>query len=244
MKLSQIEFAYVFLGGFYLAMAALHIILYIYNRRRKSNLIYAVGLILVAINYTLIDISSEISYSSTNQKMAWLINAATNGVLVYFVAYYLLASSIPALKNIVRTTAALYASAFIVMAMMSPERELFSVIDMLLRITCYSTAVGICIFGLVRRIQNFYLIVTATAMLILTEVFLAVDLFDIWSAQNAYPVQRVIFIMIRYTAPYLAYSSYLSKDLALTTKKLNKELILNEKLTQEKYEQELITRRL
>ena len=128
--------------------------------------------------------------------MAWLINAATNGVLVYFVAYYLLASSIPALKNIVRTTAALYASAFIVMAMMSPERELFSVIDMLLRITCYSTAVGICIFGLVRRIQNFYLIVTATAMLILSEVFLAVDLFDIWSAQNAYPVQRVIFIMI------------------------------------------------
>jgi len=244
MKLSQIEFAYVFLGGFYLAMAALHIILYIYNRHRKSNLIYAVGLILVAINYTLIDISSEISYSSTNQKMAWLINAATNGVLVYFVAYYLLASSIPALKNIVRTTAALYTAAFIVMAMTSPDRELFAVIDMLLRITCYSTAVGICIFGLVRRIQNFYLIVTATAMLILTEVFLAVDLFDIWSAQNAYPVQRVIFIMIGYTAPYLVYSSYLSKDLALTTKKLNKELILNEKLTQEKYEQELITRRL
>jgi len=244
MKLTQIEFAFVFLGGFYLAMAALHVILYVYNRHRKSNLVYAIGLGFVSANYTLVDLSSEVSYSLVSQKADALMNAATNGILVYFVAYYILASTIPLLKNIVRALAVFYLVGFAGLIILSPTADLFSIIDNILRLTCYITAASICIFGLLKKIPNFYLIVTATVLLILTEVFLAVDLFDFWPAVNAYPLERVVLIIIGYTTPYLAYSTYLSKDLALTSKKLTKEHIMNERLTREKYEQELVTRKI
>jgi signal transduction histidine kinase/DNA-binding response OmpR family regulator len=57
-------------------------------------------------------------------------------------------------------------------------------------------------------------------------------------------LERNILILIGYAVPFIAYSAYTSKDLALTSKKLAKELVMNEKLTKEKYEQELVTRKL
>ena len=52
MQLFEISYAYKFLGGFYLAMAVLHLILYFYKIARRVNLIYAVGMLMVFINFT------------------------------------------------------------------------------------------------------------------------------------------------------------------------------------------------
>ena len=54
----QPETAYVFVGGFYLAMSVLHFILFIYNRHRKANLIYSAGMMIAFLNFAFVPIST------------------------------------------------------------------------------------------------------------------------------------------------------------------------------------------
>jgi signal transduction histidine kinase/DNA-binding NarL/FixJ family response regulator len=245
MKLTQVEFVFVFLGGFYLAMGVLHFILYLYNRHRKSFFVYSIGLILVSINFTLVKLPTEEGFTLTTQKANDVISSATNGVLLYFVSYYLFASTAPKLRKVIRVFAAFYSVGFLILLLSPVESNHFNPVFISLKFLSYLTAISICVFGLLKRTQNFYLIVSATLLLVITEAFVAKDLFNFWSSGGVpYPIERNILILVGYAVPFIAYSAYTSKDLALTSKKLSRELMMNEKLSKEKYEQELVTRKL
>jgi len=244
MKLTLPQFAYVFLGGFYIAMAALHLILYTFNRHRKMNLFYGLGLVVASMNYTLVDLSIDPGYSHTDEKANVLLNTISNGILLYFAVYYIVASNQPGLKKFIQYFAWPYLAGLMALVILPYNSNAFFIIESILRFTCYLAALVILVYGFVKRTPNFYLIMVATFGLILTEMFLAADVFNLWAAANPYPPMRSLLIVIGYAAPFLAYSTYLSKDLALTSKKLMKEHIMNERLSREKYEQETVTRKL
>src|SRR5688572_27385561 len=106
--LEKPESAFIFLGGFFFAMAVLHLILYAYNKHKKANVIYAIGLIAGGINYSFVEISTSSTFNLEHAKMNIILNTISNGILLYFVSYYLIASFIPVLKRIVQILAALY----------------------------------------------------------------------------------------------------------------------------------------
>jgi signal transduction histidine kinase/DNA-binding response OmpR family regulator len=244
MKLSLPEFAYIFLGGFYISMAALHLILYTYNRHRKMNLFYGLGLVVASVNYTFVDLSVDPGYSQTDEKANILLSTVSNGILLYFAVYYIVATNQPELKKFIQYFAWPYLAGLIALIVLPYSSVIFSVTETILRTTCYIAAIVIVVYGFVKRTPNFYLIMLATLGLILTEIFLAADVLNLWSEVNLYPPSRSVLIVIGYTTPFLAYSAYLSKDLALTSKKLMKEHVMNERLSREKYEQETVTRKL
>jgi signal transduction histidine kinase/AraC-like DNA-binding protein len=244
MKLWLPQYAYVFLGGFYFAMAALHLILYTFNRHRKMNLFYGLGLAVASTNYAFVDISIDPDYSAIDEKANILLNTISNGTLLYFAVYYIIASNEPRLKKFVRYFSWPYVIGFVTLIFLPQSSLAFYLIETVLRLTCYLAAIVIFLYGFIMRTPNFYLIMVATLGLILTEIFPAADLFNLWDATDPYPPARCLLIIIGYSFPFLAYSTYLSKDLALTSKKLVKEHIMNERLSREKYEQEMLTRKL
>jgi signal transduction histidine kinase/CheY-like chemotaxis protein/methylphosphotriester-DNA--protein-cysteine methyltransferase len=240
--LERPESAFIFLGGFFFAMAVLHLILYAYNKHKKANVIYAIGLIAGGINYSFVEISTSSTFTLEHAKMNIILNTISNGILLYFVSYYLIASFIPVLKRIVQILAVLYTIGFIILAFSEYSSGLFNSTETVLRVTAYITAVCVCVLGLVNKIPNFALIVAAAVLLMLTEIFIAVDIFGLWHAAYSWP--RNLLIILGYSSPFVVYSAYLSKDLALTSKKLMKEHIMNEQLTQEQYRQEMVTRKI
>jgi signal transduction histidine kinase/DNA-binding NarL/FixJ family response regulator len=240
--LEKPESAFIFLGGFFFAMAVLHIILYAYNKHKKANVIYAIGLIAGGINYSFVEISTSSTFNFEHAKMNIILNTISNGILLYFVSYYLIASFIPVLKRIVQILAALYTIGFVILVFSEYGSGLFHSMETVLRVTAYITAVCVCVLGLVNKIPNFALIVAAAVLLMLTEIFIAVDIFGLWHAAYSWP--RNLLIILGYSSPFVVYSAYLSKDLALTSKKLMKEHIMNEQLTQEQYRQEMVTRKI
>ncbi|HEY5918805.1 MAG TPA: ATP-binding protein [Chryseolinea sp.] len=243
MKLSLPQYAYIFLGGFYVAMAALHLILYTFNRHRKMNLFYGLGLLVAAANHTFVDLSIDPDYGQFDEKANTLFSAVSNGILLYFAVYYIVASNQPGLKKFIQYFSWPYLAGLIVLMVLPHDSMVFFIIETILRFTCYMAAIIIFVYGFIKRIPNFYLIMGATFGLILTEMFLSADVFGLWQEGN-YPSARSLLIVIGYSAPFLAYSTYLSKDLALTSKKLMKEHIINERLSREKYEQVTVTRKL
>lgn len=238
------EDTFLFLGGFILAMGLLHLVLYFYNRHKRANLYYGVGLIMVFMNFTMVELSTDPSFNSTTQKTNIVINSATNGILLYFVCYYVFASLMPALQKILKVFAGFYIVAVSLLAALSPDAPYLHVVTQILRAVVYVSTLAICIFGLIERIPNFFLIVISTLLLLVTEAFAGVDVFRIWDGPNPYPPLRTTFILIGYSLPFLTYSVYLSKELAVISKKLTRELIMNERLTREKYEQEVAIRKL
>jgi signal transduction histidine kinase len=240
MKLMQPETAYIFVGGFYLAMSVLHLILYMYNRHRKVNLVYSLGLAFAFINFTFVPISIDPSFAG--DKINVLLSTLSNGALLYFISYYVIAYLLPAYKQSIRIFGLCYLFGFALLGISYPYENIFYSIDLALRSSLYLVVAISTVIGLVKRVPNFILIVVATILLVGTDILVA-DFFNVWGRGN-YPATRTLIVLIGFTAPFIAYSTFISKDLAVTSKKLMKEHIMNERLSREKYEQELITRKL
>lgn len=220
MKALHPEIAYVLVGGFYLAMSVLHLILFIYNRQRKANLVYSLGLSVACINFIFVPISVEPTYSETSEKFNILLSTISNGALLYFISYYVIALTISRYKRRIRAFGYLYSAGFACLIVTYSSDDIFYSIDTILRSSLY-LVVGIsCVVGIVRKVPNFYLIVTATLLLVVTDAVVS-DIFEIWGKGN-YPPGRMVIMTIGYTTPFITYSAYLSKDLALTGKKLMK----------------------
>jgi signal transduction histidine kinase/DNA-binding response OmpR family regulator len=241
MKLLQPEIAYIFVGGFYLAMSVLHFILYMYNRQRKANLIYSAGMWVAFLNFTLVPISTAENFTETSGKLNILLSTASNGALLYFISYYVIAYKVPSFRHAVRYYGVFYMTGLILLLVTFSSETFFYPIDTFLRSSLYLVVVISCVIGILKKVPNFYLIVVATLLLLVTDLFIR-DLLNLWGGN--YPMGRLLIMIIGYTAPFIAYSTYLSKDLALTGKKLEHELIMNERLSRAKYEQELVTRKL
>ena len=242
MKIMQPEIAYIFVGGFYLAMSVLHFILFMYNRHRKANLVYSLGLAIAFINFTFIPISVDPAHRAVHDRINVLLSTLSNGALLYFISYYVIAYLIPQYKKSIRIFGLCYLTGFLLLCASYTTGNFFHGIDLALRISLYLIVAASCIIGLTRKVPNFILIVLATVLLIVSDMFVG-DLFNIWGQGN-YPYLRTLIVMIGFTTPFIAYSIFLSKDLALTSKKLMKEHIMNERLSREKYEQELVTRKI
>lgn len=225
MQLFEISYAYKFLGGFYLAMSVLHIILFVYNRSRKASLIYSVGLLLVFINFTF---TQEVESWSGAYKINILTDLAANGVLLFYITNFILIASIPGLKKVIRIFGWLYAVGIFILILNSYS-DYFNSIQLVLRTAIYLVIGACCIIGLVKKIANFHLIVLATLFLMFMWVFFGTDLFNIWG--NHFPVIRVFFILIGFITPFLAYSYYLARYLSTTKKNLAREHIINEQLS-------------
>ncbi|MFZ6008915.1 MAG: ATP-binding protein [Bacteroidota bacterium] len=218
---------FIFLGGFYLALGLLHFILYLYNTHKKANLLYSLGLVMVFINYIILDTNPLKNPTLLTIKLSALVNFLTNGILLYFAANYLFAIYLPFRRIAVTAFLWIYTLLFTVLCVTSADSFLFEIFATVLRFTCYAAASSICVAGFIRNWQNFYLIGSATLILLITEAFVAVDIFGLWDTHGGI---RLWLILSGYSIPFIAYSSYLSKDLALTSKKL--------------YEQERITRKI
>ncbi len=242
MKVLQPDIAFIFIGGFFLAMSLIHFVLFMYNRHRKANLVYSLGIFMAFINYALIPISTDPNYNYDYEKANVILSAASDGALLYFIAYYLFASKMPGMKLLVKRLAWVYVACFFALLILNYGSPVFTAINYGLKILVYCLALSICVIGLVKRISYFPFIVIAALLLIGTEAFLAADLFGIWN--GLYPPLRVLFIIIGYTSPYFAYTAYISIDFAETSKQLVKEHATNERLTREKYQQEIATRKL
>lgn len=238
------EDTFLFLGGFNLAMGCFHLVLFFFNRHKKANLYYGIGLVMVFLNFTMVDLATDPEFNSSTYKANVLISSATNGILLYFVSYYVFASLVPLLQRVLKFFAGFYIIALFVLASLSPETAYLDYVAQTLRGIVYLSTLAICILGLLERLPYFHLIVVTTLLLLVTEAFAGVDVFGIWHPSNPYPPLRTTLILIGYSVPFLTYSAYLSKDLAVVAKKLTRELIMNERLTREKYEQEIATRKI
>ncbi len=235
MQLFEISYAYKFLGGFYLAMAVLHLILFMYNPSRKANLVYALGMLMVFINFTF---TQEAETGSGAHKLNILTDLAANAAILYFVTYYIIPSILPKFKKIIQLFAWVYATGC-ALVIINSNLSIFSApLEIILRSTIYIVIGASCIIGLVKKIPNFYLIVIATLLLMIMWVFFGADLFNVWHKE--YPVLRVLFILLGFISPFIAYSHYLSRYLSVTKKNLLKEHIINEQLSLTKLEAEKI----
>ncbi len=241
MKILQPDIAFIFIGGFYLSMSLIHFVLFLYNRHRKANLVYSIGIFIAFINYALIPLRTYPTYNNDYEKVNILLSTATNGALLFFISYYLFSSKMQGMKSLVRKLAWVYVTCFLFLIILDYENNLFNLMSYGLKALVFGVVVTICVIGLIKRIPYFPFIVMAAVLLIATEVMLAVDLFDLWDKQ--YPFVRVLLIIIGYTSPYFAYTAYISIDFANTSKQLVKEHIMNERLTREKYEQEIANRK-
>ena len=162
MKLSLPQFAYIFLGGFYIAMAALHLILYTFNRHRKMNLFYGLGLAVASVNYTFVDLSIDPGFSHTDEKANILLNTVSNGILLYFAVYYIVAANQPGLKKFIQYFAWPYLAGLITLMALPYSWAAFYFIETILRFTCYAAAVVVFVYGFIKRTPNYYLIMVAT----------------------------------------------------------------------------------
>ncbi len=241
MKILQPEIAFIFIGGFFLAMSLIHFVLFMYNRHRKANLVYSCGIFIAFINYALIPVNGDANFNNDFEKVNILLSTATNGALLYFISYYLFSSKMPGMKSIIRKLAWVYVTGFIFLLVLDYESTYFNIFNYGLKTMVYGIATIVCAIGLAKKIPYFPLIVLAAVLLIATEVVMAVDLFNLWNQH--YPPIRVLLIIIGYTSPYFAYTAYISIDFASTSKQLVREHIMNERLTREKYEQEIATRK-
>ncbi len=222
MQLFEISYAYKFLGGFYLAMAVLHLILFFYKIARRVNLIYAVGMLMVFINFTF---THNAIHDSGAHKLNVLTDLAANGALLYFVSYSVISSV--KFKKIIQAFGWIYGAGSL-MLVMNSQLEIFHIhLEIILRSAIYFVIGLGCIIGLVKRIPNFLLIVLATLFLMLMHVLLGADLFSVW--HDEYPVLRVLFLLIGFMLPFVAYSNYLAKYLATTRKTMFIEKLQAEK---------------
>jgi signal transduction histidine kinase/AraC-like DNA-binding protein len=226
MQLFEISYAYKFLGGFYLALSVLHAILFLYNRSRKANLVYAAGMFLVFINFTF---TQQAQLWSGAYKANILTDLAANGALLFYVSKYAISRALPSLIEVLRIFGWLYAAGFILLVI-NFQLDIFSTpLEILLRSAIYGVIGACCIIGLVKKIANFHLIVLATLFLMVMWVFFGTDIFSVW--RGNFPPIRVIFILIGFILPGLAYSYYLSQYLFRTKKNLEREQVINEQLT-------------
>src|SRR6187549_2379526 len=113
MKILQPEIAFIFIGGFFLAMSLLHFVLFMYNRHRKSNLVYSFGIFIAFINYALLPFSTDPNYNNDYEKLNIILSTATNGALLYFISYYLFSSKMPGVKSVVRKLGWVYVVCFL-----------------------------------------------------------------------------------------------------------------------------------
>jgi signal transduction histidine kinase/DNA-binding NarL/FixJ family response regulator len=225
MQLFEISYAYKFLGGFYLALSVLHIILFIYNRNRKASLIYSSGLLLVFINFTF---TQQVESWSGAHKLNILTDLGANGVLLFYISNFVLSKSLPQLKKVSRIFGWLYLAG-ITLLILNFYSDYFNIIQLILRTAIY-TMIGVnCILGLIKKIANFHLIVLATLFLMIMWVFFGTDLFGFWG--NDFPFLRVLCILIGFITPFIAYSYYLARYLSKTKKNLAREHIINEQLS-------------
>jgi len=225
MQLFEISYAYKFLGGFYLALSVLHIILFIYNRKRKASLIYSTALLLVFINFTF---TQQVESWSGAYKINILTDLGANGILLFYITNFILFKSIPGLKKVIRLFGWLYATGIFIL-ILNFYSDYFNSIEIVLRTGIYIVIGACCIIGLVKKIANFHLIVLATLFLTITWVVFGTDLFHIWG--DHFPVIRVLFILIGFITPFIAYSYYLAKYLSKTKMDLAREHIINEQLS-------------
>lgn len=222
MQLFEISYAYKFLGGFYLAMAVLHFILYIYKIGRTANLVYAVGMLMVFINFTF---TQDATAWPGAHKLNVLTDLAANGALLYFVVFSVISSS--RFKKALRAFVWICSVGFVLLVINS-QLEIFHVpLEIILRSAIYFVIGVSCIIGVVNRIPNFLWIVMATLFLMLMHVLLGTDLFNVW--HEKYPILRVLFLLLGFITPFVAYSNYLAKYLAVAKKN-----VIIEKLQAEK----------
>lgn len=226
MQLLEISHAYKFLGGFYLAMSVLHVILFLYNPTRKANLIYAAGMFMVFLNFTF---TQQAILWSGAYKANVLTDLAANGALLYYVSNYVIARTMPVFKKPVQYFGWLYAGGFLLLVI-NFQLDIFDTpLETILRSAIYLVIGASCIIGLVKRLSNFHFIVIATLLLILMWVFCGTDIFNIWGGN--YPPLRVSFILLGFISPGIAYSFYLSRYLSQTKKNLKEEYIINDQLS-------------
>ncbi len=234
MQLFEISYAYKFLGGFYLAMAVYHIILFIYHRHRKSLIIYSGGMLMVFFNFTFLHDSEKWFWGF---KINVLTDLAANGALLYFISYAILSSSV--FKKFIQTFGWFYFAGFIVVTINSQISFYEIPLEIILRGAIYLVIGVSCIIGLIKKIHNFLLIVLATLFLMIMHVFFGADIFNIWNQK--FPVARVFFLLIGFISPFIAYSNYMARFLSFTRKNyLLKELDIKEQLSVEKIQAEKI----
>ncbi len=233
MQFFEISYAYKFLGGFYLAMAVLHSILFMYNPRRKSILVGSVGMLMVFINFTF---TQEAAWWSGAYKINVLTDLVANGALLYFVSYSIIPSA--NFKRFIQTFGWFYFAGFLLLVI-NFHLDIFRIpLEIIMRGAIYLVIGSSCVYGLVKKIPNFLLIVLSTLFLPLTHVFFGADLFHLWHGN--YPVIRILFLLIGFTTPFIAYSNYLARYVSVTRKNLVKELTINEYLSFEKLQTEKI----
>jgi len=220
----EIAYTYKFLGGFYLALSVLHIVLYIYNRNRKASLIYSSALLLVFINFTFTQVESWPGAYHLNI----LTDLGANGILLFYITNFILFPNLPKLKKPIRIFEWLYAGGIFIL-ILNLNSESFHAIQIVLRTVIYIVIVTCCILGLVKKIDNFHLIVAATLLLMIMWIFFGADLFHIWG--DNFPIIRVLCIQIGFISPFIAYSYYLARYLSNTKKNLEREQIINEQLS-------------
>ena len=224
-----------------MALSIIHFILFAYNQEKRANLIYAVGILMVFVNYTFKLPLSE-GQAEVSTKSTILINIITTTVLLYFVAQFYID-----LKTLIRKPGFLILTGFfftgLLYILFTPDiaSEFSSRVVILFRGGVYLTVFFVCIKGLVQRVPNFFIIAAGTLLLGFTDIFVSFDIFGWWPQHEP---ARAFLILSGYSTPFVFYSVYLSKDLAVTSKKLQNESFLNVKLSREKLEQEKITMKL
>ena len=235
MELFEISHAYKFLGGFYFAMSLLHVILFLYNRSRRANLVYAAGMFLVFLNFTF---TQQAQLWSGAYKANILTDLAANAALLYYVSKYAIARALPNLKKALSLFGWLYGAGFIILVINFQLDILNTPLEILLRTAIYTVIGACCIIGLVKKIANFHLIVMATLFLMVMWVFFGTDIFNIWKGN--FPPIRVTFVLLGFISPGIAYSYYLSQYLFKTKKNLAVEHLVNEQLSLVKIQAEKI----
>ncbi len=226
MQVLEISYAYIFLGGFYLAMAVQRLILFMYNRNRRGNLVYFIGMLMVFINFTFTRDPASWVHA---HKVNILTDLIANGALLYFVVYKVISYTLPRFKKIVRTYVLLLIAGFLLLVLNSRATIFDMPLEFILRSSIYAVILFSCAIGLVKKIPNFHLIVIATLLLMVMWVLSGVDIFNFWD--NEYPVVRVLFIVVGFMLPWFAYSNYQARYLSTTKKNLAKEQIINEQLS-------------
>lgn len=226
MQVIDISHAYIFLGGFYLAMSVQRLILFMYNRNRRSNLVYFIGMLMVFINFTF---TRDNPSWTLARKVNILTDLIANGALLYFVVYKIISYTLPRFKKLIQTYVILFLLGVALIAVNSEVIIIGIPLEILLRSSIYAIIGFSCFLGLVKKIPNFHLIVIATFVLEVMWVISGADLFNFWD--NEYPVTRILFIVIGFMSPWFAYSNYQARYMSTTKKNLAKEQIINEQLS-------------
>jgi signal transduction histidine kinase/DNA-binding response OmpR family regulator len=226
---------YLFLSGFFFSTGILLILIYFFNKAKISFLYYALTIFIASaiqllyylrgVNFFLKPEDFQLFYWPLYEKFHVLLNILVHAGFILF-----LSASIQSGKGIVKVFLTISGITTVILFSLGSEfssHPAYTWTQGLTQILYYSATAWLLLKGFLKNIDHFTWIIGGFIIYLLTEIFITADYFSIW---QDYSLFRSAIWLSGLTVPFTLYAVFLSKDLAFTSKLLQKELRENAEL--------------